>query len=112
MVIKTINAAFLRLFFSLVLNYNNRIHTQMHTCTPGSHHYAGPKMKFIPTQKSNVLSPEITEAADLYVINVPVCQRERRGPTRRTGELVFVPCADNYRYAATLRTTESRILRA
>lgn len=112
MVIKTINAAFLRLFFSLVLNYNNQIHTQMHTRTPGSHHYAGLKMKCIFMQKSDVLSPEITEATDLYMINVPVCQREQRGPTRRIGELVFVPCADNYRYAATLRTTERQILRA
>lgn len=78
MLIKTINAAFLRLLFSLVLNYNNQIHTHMHTCTPGSHHPAGPKMKFVFMQKSDVVSPEITEATDLFVMNVPVCQRERR----------------------------------
>lgn len=42
MVIKTINAAFLWLFL-LVVNYDNGIHTQMHTCTQGSHLSAGLK---------------------------------------------------------------------
>lgn len=40
MVIKTINAAFLRLFL-LGVNYDNWIHIQMHACTQGSHPKAG-----------------------------------------------------------------------
>lgn len=61
MVIKTINAAFLRLFFfSLVVNYDNWIHTQMHTCTQGSHLYAGLKIEFLFLCRKQHVSPEIT----------------------------------------------------
>lgn len=37
---------------------------------------------------------------------------DQNGPARRIGDPVFVPCADNYRYAATRRTTEKQILKA
>lgn len=40
MVIKTINATFLR-HNLLVVDYDNGIHTQMHICTKGSHLFAG-----------------------------------------------------------------------
>lgn len=49
---------------------------------------------------------------DLYTMNVHVCKREQNGAARRIGDPVFVPCADNYRYAAAQRTTERQILKA
>lgn len=49
---------------------------------------------------------------DLYMTNVHVCKREQNGAARRMGDSVFVPCADNYRYAAAQRTTERQILKA
>lgn len=43
--------------------------------------------------------PEITEATDLSTINVYICQRKQNGPVKKIGDPVFVPCADDYRYA-------------
>lgn len=42
-----------------------------------------------------------------------MCVRgEQNGLAKRIGDPVFVPCADNYRYAATQWTTEKHILKA
>lgn len=37
---------------------------------------------------------------------------EQSGAAKRIEHPVFVPCADNYRYAALQRTTEEQILKA
>lgn len=74
MVIKTINAAFLWLFL-LVVNYDNGIHTQMHTCTQGSHLSAG----LIVSCKKHHISPKSKEPTDLYnKINTHVCKEESK----------------------------------
>ena len=71
MVIKTINAAFLR-FFLLAVNYDNGIHTQMHAgfSSPGK-----PQNCIVLFRKQHI-SPKSQEATDLYnEINGHVCKR-------------------------------------